>query len=404
MAVPPSNIPNHPRVQLLDWENDAFPTGSSYYIKNVCSSGNQALTFNHNVPGATTCPPRDVLDCKWFVQFDGNDRSKVALKDARTGKYLASSSPNCKAQMCLNEYPNWWYVYQGGVPGSYWLGTTQVEDGFLHTWDCYQGEGAYIGMFTNRDANSGTLYNMPYSEFEKWSYGMSWALDPTPELKKWKDEQKQAANKAQNDAAATDELRKREQAVAEKEKQAQQVEADVKQRSDDLAKREQELASKEQAIDEKVQSQSKADEELKKREEAVSAAEERIKKNKKGGKAEHLATQEEADSLKGETKDLQKELDAARSEIKQLRQQLHQAQNQQRAATGSGNRISMNGYKFPSIRTPEAKRPERKLPERKLPPQTLPGREKPSPSLPKGYNTDMLKRFEVGRKAMSTGA
>lgn len=124
----PSDIPNHPLVQMLDYQGDPFPTGSSFYIKNLCSNFYQALAFKHSVPGAVTCTAQPDPDCKWLIQYENNDRSRIALKSARNGRYLAATSADCRASMGLSDQMVWWFVYQGGAPGTYWLSTSQTKD------------------------------------------------------------------------------------------------------------------------------------------------------------------------------------------------------------------------------------------------------------------------------------
>lgn len=407
----PSNIPNHPLVQMLDREGDPFPTGSSYFIKNQCSDFQQTLSFSHQIPGATTLSARDEPDCKWWIQYENNDRSRIALKNARTGGYLAVSGTNCKASMYLSEQPTWWYVYAGSSAGTYWLGTSQSPDGFLHTWDCYQGNGAYVGMFTNRDGNWGSFYNMPYSGFEEWGSGMSWGLEPTPELRQWKEQQKANAPSQQQQTGGAC-CGNCGQECPDVQKAVNEVQNASVEKEDELAKREEKvkavedaLKEKEQANDDKSKDLEKSEEELKKREEAARAAGERIKKSKKGGKAEHLASQEENDKLKEENQTLQGEIQAARDEMEKLRQQLQQAQQEQQhqaRPSDSGRQSLLNGYKAPTIRKPEIKRPGQQLPAAKRPGQTLPGNRKPGQNLPSGYSSDLMKRFEVGKQAMAT--
>lgn len=407
----PSVIPNHPLVQMVDYQGDAFPTGSSYFIKNLCSNFYQTLAFNQNIPGAVTCTAQPDPNCKWLIQYENNDRSRVAFKSVATGRYLAVTSPDFKAAIGLSDQMTFWWVHQGFAPGTYWLSTTQSKDCFLHTWNCQKDEGSLVASFTNRDPKTSSFYNQPYIMFEDWGAGMSWGLDPTPELMQWKEQQK-AAPDGQQSKQDDAELKKREQAAAEKEHRLQEREAEIKQKTDDLSKREQDLAAKEKdaatseaTLKEKEQAFEKSYDELKKKEEAVRAAEERVKKTKKGGKADHLATQEEKDKLQEETKDLSAELEASRKEIAQLKEQLQKAQQQKQISGGSRQGTSSNPFdlKF-SIKSPEVKRPSPKLPERKAIERKVPKTEKPGQNLPSGYNAGMLQRFEVGKKAMSTEA
>ena len=187
----------------------------------------------------------------------------------------------------------------------------------------------------------------------------------------------------------------------EEERLLEDREADSKQKNDELAKREQDVASKEQAFDKKRQDFEKKLDDLKKREEAVRAAEDRVKKSKKGGQAELLATQEENDKLKDKTKDLQKELEAAKGQAAQLKAELEKtgkSESTSRVSIASGSRA------YFSIRPPEVKRPSQKLPDMKSPGQGLPERKRPGQSLPGGFDADMLKRCEAGRKAMVMSA
>lgn len=400
----PSEIPNHPLVQMLDYQGDAFPTGASYYIKNVCSNFHQTLAFNQN-SGASTSTAQPIADHKWLIQYENNDRSRVAFKSARNGLYLAVTSADCKAPIGLSEQMVFWWVHQGGAPGTYWFATTQSKDCFLHTWNCEGSDGSLVASFTNRDPNPdwGNFYNQPYSVFEEFSSGMSWGLDPTPEVLQWKEQQKKAGETGQKSKQDEEKMKKREDALAEREKLVEEREADSKRKNDELAKREQDVAGKEQALDKKNQDFEKSQDGLKKREEAVRAAEDRIKKIKKGGQAEHLATQEEKDKLKDEAKGLQKELAAAKSQISRL-----QAELEKKGEGESTNRVSLvSGSKTQlsfSIRSPEVKRPSQKLPAIKTPGQSLPERKQPGQNLPGGYDADMLKKAEAGRRAMAMSA
>lgn len=419
----PSEIPNHPLVQMVDYQGDAFPTGSSYYIKNLCSNFYQALAFNHNVPGAVTCAAQPDPNCKWLVQYENNDRSRVAFKSAANGRYLAATSPDCKAPIGLSDQMVFWWVHQGSAPGTYWLSSTQTKDCFLHTWDCQSNEGSLVASFTNRDPQWSNFYNQPYSMFEDWSAGMSWGFDPTPELMQWKEQQK-AVPEGQQSQTDTEEVKKREQAAAEKERQTQEHDAELRRKGDELSKREQGIAAKEkhaasgeanliekeQAFETKSQDFEKSYDELKKREEVVRAAEERVKKSTKGGKADHLATQEEKDKLQEETKDLRGELEAARNEIVQLKEQLQKVQwqkpSQSLSPPDSRRQASSSGFskmQF-TIRSPEVKRPSQQLPDKTVVGRKLPELKKPGGSLPTGYNAGMMQRFEAGKKAMSTNA
>jgi len=405
----PSEIPNHPVVQLLDSQGDSFPTGASYYIKNLCSNFHQTLTFNHETktktnPGALTTTAQATPDHKWLIQYENTDRSRVAFKSARNGLYLAAASADCKAPVHLTERMVFWWVHQGGAPGTYWFATTQSKDCFLHTWNCEAGEGSLVASFTNRDPNPewGNFYEQPYSVFEEFSSGMSWGLEPTDEVLQWKGQQK-ISSEGQQSQGDGKEMKKRENDLAERGRLVEEREADSKRKDDELAKREQDVTGKEQAFDKKNQDFEKSQDALKKREESVRAAEDRIKKVKKGGQAEHLATQEEKDKLKDEMKGLQGEVAAAKNQISRL-----QAEVEKKGKGESTNVIApVNGSKAQlsfSIRSPEVKRPSQRLPAIKTPGQALPERKQPGQNLPGRYDADMLKRAEAGRKAMAMSA
>ena len=397
----PSDIPNHPLVQMLDYQGDPFPTGSSYFIKNLCSNFYQALAFNHNIPGAVTCTAQPDPDCKWLIQYENNDRSRIALKSARNGRYLAATSADCRAPMGLSDQMVWWFVYQGGAPGTYWLSTSQTKDCFLHTWNCEQNEGSLVASFTNRDRSPEwrDYYNAPYSMFEQWTTGMSWGLDPTPELMQWKEQQK-ASPQAQTSQQDTEGLQKREHELADKEKQLQQREAELQQKASDYDERERSLREKEDVFDKRNQDFEKSYDELKKREEAAQAAEERIKKSKKGGKADLLATQEEKDKLQADLQSAQDLLRSANDEIAKLKGECQQ----HKQSSGRTPTKAKAGALVFSIRSPEPMVPLRKLPDTKTPERKTLDRKRPGQSLPSGYNPSMMKRFEVGRKAMGTKA
>jgi hypothetical protein len=411
----PSDIPNHPLVQMLDYQGDTFPTGSSYFVKNLCSNFYQTLAFNHNMPSALTCTAQPDPDCKWLIQYENNDRSKIALRSARTGRYLAATSADFKAPLALSDQMVWWWVHQGGAPGTYWLSTAQTKDCFLHTWDCQDGEGALVASFTNRDPKSGSFYNAPYSLFEQWTTGMSWALDPTPELMQWKEQQK-ASPQASSSQQDSEELGKKEQYLADREKEIQEREADLKQKGHDCSKQEQNVAAKlqmlgtgeqnlkerEQAFDKKSQDFEKSYDELKKREEAVQAAEERVKKSKKGSKADLLATQEEKYKLQADLRDVQSQLEAAKEQIARLKQQGQQQGQTRGQQAGDSNHpfAKMRPHAF-AIRSPESKTPSQRLPENRTPERKTLALKRPGQSLPDGFNPSLMKRFEAGKKAMS---
>jgi hypothetical protein len=411
----PSDIPNHPLVQMIDYQGETFPTGSSYFVKNLCSNFYQTLAFNHNMPSALTCTAQPDPDCKWLIQYENNDRSKIALRSARTGRYLAATSADFKAPLALSDQMVWWWVHQGGAPGTYWLSTAQTKDCFLHTWDCQDGEGALVASFTNRDPKSGSFYNAPYSLFEQWTTGMSWALDPTPELMQWKEQQK-ASPQASSSQQDSEELGKKEQYLADREKEIQEREADLKQKGHYCSKQEQNVAAKlqmlgtgeqnlkerEQAFDKKSQDFEKSYDELKKREEAVQAAEERVKKSKKGSKADLLATQEEKYKLQADLRDVQSQLEAAKEQIARLKQQGQQQGQTRGQQAGDSNHpfAKMRPHAF-AIRSPESKTPSQRLPENRTPERKTLALKRPGQSLPDGFNPSLMKRFEAGKKAMS---
>jgi hypothetical protein len=200
----------------------------------------------------------------------------------------------------------------------------------------------------------------------------------------------------------SEQLKKREDALAEREALVEECETDSRRKNDELAKREQNVAVKEQSLDKKNQDFEKRLDDLEKREEAVRAAEDRLRKSKKGGQAEHLATLEERDRLKDKTKDLQNELEASNGQITQLKAELEKAgkggESTSRIPVLSGSKAHF------SIRSPEVKRPSQKLPEIKPPGQGLPRRKRPGQSLPSGFDAGMLKRYDAGRKAMAMSA
>jgi DNA repair exonuclease SbcCD ATPase subunit len=196
-------------------------------------------------------------------------------------------------------------------------------------------------------------------------------------------------------------IKKREAALEEREKLIEEREMDSKRKNDELFKRDQEIASKEQSLDKKCQESEKRLDELKKREEAVRAAEDRVKKSKKGGQAEFLATQEEKDGLKDKTRDLQTQLEAARGEVTRLKAELEKATKKGEPTSRVSILSGSTTKAYFSIRSPEVKRPSQRLPEIKQLSQGLPERKRPGQSLPGGYDPDMLKRYEAGKKAMA---
>jgi chromosome segregation ATPase len=199
-----------------------------------------------------------------------------------------------------------------------------------------------------------------------------------------------------------EQIQKRDAALAERERLIEERETDSKRKNDEMAEREQEIASKEQALDKNRQESEKRLDELKKREEAVRAAEDRVRKSKKGGQAELLATQEEKDGLKDENRDLQTQLEAARGQVTRLKAELETATKGE--PTSRVANLSGSTKAYFSIRSPEVKRPSQRLPEIKQLSQGLPERKRPGQSLPGGYDPDMLKRYEAGKKAMAMSA
>jgi len=199
----------------------------------------------------------------------------------------------------------------------------------------------------------------------------------------------------------SDQKNKPEDVQSERERLIEDREVDVQRRRDELSKREQDVTSKEQASDKRTQDIEKRLDELKKREEAVRAAEDRVKKSKKGGQAELLATQEEKDRLKDTTRDLQNQLEAANGQIAQLKAEIETARKGQ--STSQVSVLSGSKAHF-SIRPPEVKRPSQRLPDIKTPGLALPERKRPGQSLLSGYDLDMLKRYEAGKKAMAMSA
>jgi hypothetical protein len=258
-----------------------------------------------------------------------------------------------------------------------------------------------VASFINRDTNPEwrDYYNAPYSMFEQWTTGMSWGLDPTPELMQWKEQQKASpqALSSQQDSAG---LKKREQELADKEKQFQRREVELQQKAHDCDERELNLREKEKVFEKRSEDFEKSYDELKKREEAVQAAEERVKKSKKGGKADLLATQEEKDKLQADLKSAHDQLMSANEQIAKLKQECQQHKQSQ----GPTRTPLKNGAMVFTIRSPEPTVPSKKVPDTKIPERKTLDLKRPGQGLPSGYNTSMMKRFEAGRKAMSTKA
>ncbi|KAK5120361.1 hypothetical protein LTR85_006300 [Meristemomyces frigidus] len=425
----PSQIPGHPQTAVVDNEGDAFPSGSSFWLDNVCSDFKQSLAFDVNVPGASTWtgPQGNNIGYRWTIEYSDGDRTKIALKNYRGG-YLAITDTRYASRMWLSNTPIWWYVYQGDRghgSTTFWLSSTQSPDAFLHTWDCNGNDGADVLLFTNRDPDSGNFYGSDYDRFEQFSTGLSWQLRPTPEHQQWKQNNRHAVRsnqqgvccnncgqqcpsyrtamkefdvaKGQNDELAAEienmqasltgregELKRREQEIAAREKRCQEAESDVQKRISALAGRESDIAAKGKSVVARETEAKKQQATLSAREEEARAAEQRVKNSEQSGPAEHLASQQESDKLAVENKRLRADVEAANKQTADLQRMLQQ---QQRNPT---SRLP------PSFSLKTQKRDISLIP----PPMMLPKQEGPAQSLQKGFNPDLLKRFEAGREAM----
>ena len=373
----PSQIPGHQQTAAVDSDGDAFPSGSSFYVNNLCSNGQQSLAFDFNSPGTTTHATRDAEDRKWIIQYNDEDRTKIALKSSSNGRYLAATGPGYGTKLWLAENLQWWYVYQGAQPRTFWLGTTQSADSFVHTWNCYGGEGAQVLLFTNLDANSGRFYGLPYASFEEFTSGLSWQLQPTPEHREWKAKQGQVngatADTASSDKDAEAKLRHREADLEKREKGCQEKESDISKQSDALTARERESKKNEAEIEK----QQKA---LSSREEKVEAAEKRLKQSKKSGSSDHLASLEEIDQLKEENAKLKEEAKSHLAEIESLKARPAQKSKPLQLPSSTGSALSNNGVSTIS------------------PPKKI----TPGGTIPSSFNSDLVKKFQTGKKSMKT--
>ncbi|KAK4550223.1 hypothetical protein LTR36_003190 [Oleoguttula mirabilis] len=432
----PSLIPNHPQAAVVDSEGDAFPSGSVFYLDNVCSGFQQSLAFDTNLPGTSTWTGRKGpnIGFRWTVEYSDGDRTKIALQNYHGG-YLAITGTQHASRLWLSNSIIWWYAYQSDHnPPTFWLSSSQSPDAFLHTWDCNGNDGADVLVFTNRDVNSGNTYGLDYERFDRISPGLSWQFRPSPEYLEWKQNNRQAvqpsqqrqpsqqgvccnecgqrcpsyqnamkeveAAKGQNDDLASkianmqasltgreEELTKREQGIAAREQQCQATESDMHKRGSALTGRENDFASKEKSVAAREEEAKKQEDIMSASREEVRAAEQRVKDSEQAGPADHLARQQESDKLAAENKQLRADLEAAKRQIAALRTQPQQSQQSQHGP--SRTLPPSHTFKL-SIRHGG----------QTLPPLMLVKQETPAQSLQKGYNPDLLERFEAGRKAM----
>ncbi|KAI7450689.1 hypothetical protein KC336_g229 [Hortaea werneckii] len=424
--APVSQIPNHPPAAPVDSEGDAFPPGCSFYLDNACTNFTRSFALT-NQGGASHSECQGAI-FQWTINFDVQNRSRVAIK-APDGRYLAASNAGNGAALCLVAHVQPWYIYQGQGHGSYWLHTDQCQDaGFLHTWDNRQDEGAPVAVYTNK-RNDGVWIGNGWQTFEPYTTGMSWRFRPTPEYAQWKAQQREsgacclsctgcpkcqqaikdseAAKKESTEASdkLREQLDQREQALAKREEDLATREGQCEEKEKNLNEEEKQLGPRQEEIQQRETAMKQREEDLAKQEQKVKQGEGRLKKSKKGGAAEHLESQQKADNLTEENERLRKELEAAKASEDEAKEQLRlqKQQNGSGASRRSGEippSIIQPRMIRPSQTLPKQTRPAQILPKQTRPSQILPRREQPGAGLP-GYSKGQMERFQAVQKATS---
>lgn len=397
----PSQIPGHPQAAAVDSDGEAFPSGAKFFLDNVCSGFQCALAFDTGKYNGALAANRTELFYRWTIYYNNDDRSKIALQ-FMDGRYLYAPQNKYGSWFNLSKEMCWWYVYRGCSPGTFWLSTSQMPDGFMHTWQNNSGEGS-VALFTNRDPNASETYNCNYGAFEQWTTGLSWRLRPTPEYQQWKanrnssqtgqqsDQQGLCCNNCGQKCPAYQQAMKEVEATkaqnaeraAKRNRELEEAQAASTRREEDINKREKEITGREQKTRDSEADLKKREEDLKKREEKARAAEERVQNSEQSGPAEHLASQQENDKLVAENKQLREDLEATKRQIADLQRR---AQQQQHRPSG-GIKLSM-------------REPSKTLPPKVLPSKVLPKQERPAQNLPNGWNPGLVKKFEAGRTQM----
>jgi len=397
----PSQIARHPRAALVDIDGDTFPSGSSFHLTNICSDGHQSLSFNVNRAAAYTHFTQDTKDRKWIIEYAGHQATTVAIRSCDNNKYLAPLSEQYGSRLSLVDDRQLWYVYQGARSRSFWLSSQHGSDRFLHTWNCSGDDSTDVCIFTNRDPESGPYYGLGYDEFEQFSTGLSWCLEPTPEHREWKqanglprrrrsaqdpgiDRAQQEVEKGhaenQSQRAELEALRrsldKRERDLKQKEERAhtraqqadrrqsslQDQEADVAAQQSSLKEKESGMHDREKELIAKEADLSQRQRSLERREEKQKIAESRLKAARNSRPAGHLALQLELDGMKGEYADVKKQLEEKNDKVKALESQLSQASTAQ-ANYHAESWSTFRGLGF-SIAPPQRLLPPRIMPER----------------------------------------
>ncbi|KAI6842582.1 hypothetical protein KC332_g226 [Hortaea werneckii] len=425
--APASQIPNHPQTAPVDSEGDAFAPGCTVFLDNACTNFARSLAFTNG--GAASYTRCNGANFQWTIDPDPQDRSRVAIK-APDGRYLAASNIRNGAPLCMVSHPQYWHTYQGQGQGSYWLHTEQCQDaGFLHTWSNSSDEGAGISVFTNKH-DDGSWQGSGWQALEAYTTGMSWRFRPTAEYKSWKAEQRQSgacclsctgcpkcqqaikdSETAKNESTQASEklrrqLEQREQALAAREANLGTREGQCDEKEKNLNEKEKQFGPREEEFQQREAAMKQHEEDLAKQEQKVKQGEERLKKSKKGGAAEHLESQQKADSLTEENERLRKELEAAKASVDEAKEQLRLQKQQQ--GSGASHRRS-GGIPPPIVQPrfiklshtlPKQTRPAQVLPKQTRPSQVLPRQEKPAAGLP-GYSKGQMERFQAVQKATS---
>nr|POE46868.1 hypothetical protein CFP56_00200 [Quercus suber] len=389
----PSEIPSHPQVEAVDSDGDSFPSKSSFHLVNVGAESTQALAFDPQTREIITSAPSD--ENQWLVEHhDTRGRWQIAIKLRSNGKYLAATSPKSGTPFWLSDTPQFWYVYTGAKPDSFWLSTLQSTDGFL-----FRHEQAGVKLMTGEDAATPELRAGSWRE---WNDQLSWRLEGSREYLQAKYAQKRA--EAQQ---AKEDLDKRTQELEERERAAKQhrdaTDAHVKKanaESELLAqtgkeerdaankKSRDELAAREAKVKAAEQAAKKKHDELATREAKVATAEDRIRQSKKAGPADLLKSEQEKERLTDElaaqvaqNRSLAAERQSAQDALAQARAQLDRAPPASAAGLATtassapplvASDTILGRPKAAPIPAPQLARPKQRRPDATRPPTTRP--------------------------------
>ncbi|TKA75908.1 hypothetical protein B0A55_07208 [Friedmanniomyces simplex] len=163
MGAAPSVIANHEKESATDTLGDEFPSGTSFYLTNGANDYTTCLAIDYNGQ-AKLKSIRDSTDRKWLIEYAGNDRTKIALRNVGTGTWLVLQTAAYGSLTRMHGAAVYWYAYKGAEPNAFWLSTTQSVDCFLY----------------------GAGYGKGEALFESKTAAMSWRLEWTPEYERSK--------------------------------------------------------------------------------------------------------------------------------------------------------------------------------------------------------------------------